>query len=222
MEDSGFRAIYYIPYNQDIFRRSTLYCGFIIDFKIFDIQVKDNFKVQKEDIFIDYSDFVRNYMTSKKENENLSELESGIFNSDNWIEKDITPPGRIVHSFHNCQGITTHDDKFDNLKFITDNLSSIKENSSYNNNTKINTKDKDMNTENITVTISKKDLEGAVKVKKEKTPTIVCKVDGELMEFKNEKALKKLMWKDRPENVIRYDLVGEVVVPFELETTKVK
>ena len=59
-----------------------------------------------------------------------------------------------------------------------------------------------------------------VKVKKEKTPKIVCKVDGELMEFKNEKALKKFIWKERPETIIKYDLTGEVIIPFDLEIIK--
>lgn len=58
---------------------------------------------------------------------------------------------------------------------------------------------------------------GAVKVKKEKTPKIICNVDGELISFKNEKELKKFIWKERPETIIKYDLVGEVVVPFDLQ-----
>lgn len=60
-------------------------------------------------------------------------------------------------------------------------------------------------------------LTGNVKVKKEKVAKLVCKIDGELIEFKNEKALKKFIWKERPETIIRYDLAGEVIVPFELE-----
>ena len=58
--------------------------------------------------------------------------------------------------------------------------------------------------------------------KKEKTAKIVCKVDGELMEFKNEDALKAFMWTSRCNEVIRYDLVGKVSVPFDLTTTIVK
>lgn len=58
---------------------------------------------------------------------------------------------------------------------------------------------------------------GKVKTKKEKVAKIVCKIDGELIEFKNEKALKKFIWKERPETIIKYDLVGEVVVPFDLQ-----
>lgn len=65
-------------------------------------------------------------------------------------------------------------------------------------------------------------LIGSVKVKKEKIAKIVCKIDGELMEFKNEKTLKKFIWKERPENIIKYELAGEVVVPFELEIIKDK
>ena len=60
------------------------------------------------------------------------------------------------------------------------------------------------------------------KVKKEKTPKIVCKIDQELIEFKNEKELKQYMWKERPNEVIRYNLDGKVSVPFELNTEKVK
>ena len=55
----------------------------------------------------------------------------------------------------------------------------------------------------------------------EKTATIVCNVDGELMNFADEKALKKFMFKERVDTVIRYNLVGEVTFPIELETTKI-
>ena len=54
------------------------------------------------------------------------------------------------------------------------------------------------------------------KVKKPKTPKIVCNVDGTLMEFADEAALKSFMWSSRVESVIRYDLAGKVTVPFEL------
>ena len=57
---------------------------------------------------------------------------------------------------------------------------------------------------------------GQLKVKKQKTPTIVCNVDGTLMEFADEAALKAFMWSSRVESVIRYDLAGKVTVPFEL------
>lgn len=54
------------------------------------------------------------------------------------------------------------------------------------------------------------------KVKKPKTPKIVCNVEGTLMEFADESALKSFMWSSRVESVIRYDLSGKVTVPFEL------
>lgn len=54
------------------------------------------------------------------------------------------------------------------------------------------------------------------KVKKPKTPKIVCNVEGTLMEFADEAALKQFMWSSRVESVIRYDLTGKVTVPFEL------
>ena len=57
---------------------------------------------------------------------------------------------------------------------------------------------------------------GQPKVKKTKTPKIVCNVDGALMEFADEAALKSFMWSSRVESVIRYDLSGKVTVPFEL------
>lgn len=57
---------------------------------------------------------------------------------------------------------------------------------------------------------------GKPKVKKPKTPKIVCNVEGTLMEFANEAALKAFMWSSRVESVIRYDLAGKVTVPFEL------
>ncbi len=57
---------------------------------------------------------------------------------------------------------------------------------------------------------------GKPKVKKPKTPKIVCNVEGTLMEFANEAALKQFMWSSRVESVIRYDLSGKVTVPFEL------
>jgi hypothetical protein len=62
------------------------------------------------------------------------------------------------------------------------------------------------------------------KVKKPKTAKIVCDVNGELMRFKDEAALKQFMWTSRVESVIRYDLAGKVTVPFELsiETNKKK
>lgn len=55
-----------------------------------------------------------------------------------------------------------------------------------------------------------------LKVKKPKTPKIVCNVEGTLMEFADEAALKQFMWSSRVESVIRYDLSGKVTVPFEL------
>ena len=57
---------------------------------------------------------------------------------------------------------------------------------------------------------------GKPKVKKPKTPKIVCNVEGTLMEFADESALKSFMWSSRVESVIRYDLAGKVTVPFEL------
>ena len=66
------------------------------------------------------------------------------------------------------------------------------------------------------------ELNPAVATKKGKTPKIVCSIDGELMRFKNESALKKFMWNQRPETVIRYDLVGTVEVPFELQIKETK
>lgn len=57
---------------------------------------------------------------------------------------------------------------------------------------------------------------GKPKVKKPKTPKIVCNVEGTLMEFADEAALKQFMWSSRVEYVIRYDLTGKVTVPFEL------
>ena len=57
---------------------------------------------------------------------------------------------------------------------------------------------------------------GKPKVKKPKTPKIVCNVNGDLMEFADEAALKSFMWSSRVESVIRYDLSGKVTVPFEL------
>lgn len=57
---------------------------------------------------------------------------------------------------------------------------------------------------------------GKPKVKKPKTPKIVCNVEGTLMEFADEAALKQFMWSSRVESVIRYDLAGKVTVPFEL------
>lgn len=57
---------------------------------------------------------------------------------------------------------------------------------------------------------------GKPKVKKPKTPKIVCDVNGELMRFVDEAELKAFMWSSRVESVIRYDLSGKVTVPFEL------
>ena len=57
---------------------------------------------------------------------------------------------------------------------------------------------------------------GKPKVKKPKTPKIVCNVNGDLMEFADEAALKAFMWSSRVESVIRYDLAGKITVPFEL------
>ena len=58
--------------------------------------------------------------------------------------------------------------------------------------------------------------------KKGKTPKIVCNIDGTLMAFKNEDALKTFMWSERPKSVIRYDLTGVVEVPFELQIKRSK
>lgn len=65
---------------------------------------------------------------------------------------------------------------------------------------------------------------GKPKVKKPKTPKIVCDVNGELMRFVDEAELKAFMWSSRVESVIRYDLAGKVTVPFELsvEAPKIK
>ena len=57
---------------------------------------------------------------------------------------------------------------------------------------------------------------GKPKVKKPKTAKIVCNVEGTLMEFADEAALKSFMWSSRVESVIKYDLAGKVTVPFEL------
>lgn len=73
-------------------------------------------------------------------------------------------------------------------------------------------------TMSVTIEITDEQLGGIVPTKKEKPAKIICKVDGELMEFKNEKALKAFMWSARPEKVIRYNLAGVVSVPFELVT----
>ena len=51
-----------------------------------------------------------------------------------------------------------------------------------------------MATDKITIELDVKQLGNLAKVKKEKTAKIVCKIDGELMEFKNEDALKAFMW----------------------------
>lgn len=59
-------------------------------------------------------------------------------------------------------------------------------------------------------------VNGKPKVKKPKTAKIVCNVEGALMEFADEAALKSFMWSSRVESVIRYDLSGKVTVPFEL------
>lgn len=76
--------------------------------------------------------------------------------------------------------------------------------------------------ENVIVTTDMlRELLGSkVKVKKEKLAKLVCKIDGELIEFKNEKALKKFIWKERPETIIIYKLEGEAVVPFDLVISK--
>ena len=58
--------------------------------------------------------------------------------------------------------------------------------------------------------------------KETKVPTIVCNIDGELLQFADENALKKFMFKERVDTVIRYDLVGEVTVPMKLITTEIK
>lgn len=55
-----------------------------------------------------------------------------------------------------------------------------------------------------------------LKAKKPKTPKIVCNVEGTLIAFADEAALKQFMWSSRVESVIRYDLSGKVTVPFEL------
>ena len=60
------------------------------------------------------------------------------------------------------------------------------------------------------------------KTKKVKTPTIVCNIDGTLMKFADEKALKKFMFKERVDTCIRYNLVGEVTFPVELTVTAIK
>lgn len=60
------------------------------------------------------------------------------------------------------------------------------------------------------------------KVKKAKTPRIVCNIDGELKSFKDEDKLKQFMFKERVDTVIRYDLVGQVIFPIQLETKPIK
>jgi len=60
------------------------------------------------------------------------------------------------------------------------------------------------------------------KVKKEKVPKIVCSVDGVLQSFKDEAELKHFMFTQRVQNVIRYDLTGQVQFPIELVTVAVK
>ena len=54
-----------------------------------------------------------------------------------------------------------------------------------------------------------------------KIPTIVCNVDGALMQFADESALKKFMFKERVDTVIRYNLAGEVTIPMKLVTAPV-
>lgn len=75
-------------------------------------------------------------------------------------------------------------------------------------------------TKELTTELQEKIVEiimaSGMKPKKPKTPKIVCDVNGELMQFANEAALKSFMWSSRVESVIRYDLAGKVIVPFEL------
>ncbi len=75
-------------------------------------------------------------------------------------------------------------------------------------------------TKELTTELQEKIVEiimaSGMKPKKPKTPKIVCNVEGTLMEFANEAALKQFMWSSRVESVIRYDLSGKVTVPFEL------
>lgn len=86
---------------------------------------------------------------------------------------------------------------------------------------KSNKKEKEMS-DKITIEINKDMLIKEAKVKKEKPAKIICRVDGELIEFKNEDKLKAFMWSERPKEVIRYDISGSVSVPFDLTTTPVK
>jgi len=82
-------------------------------------------------------------------------------------------------------------------------------------------KEKEMS-DKITIEIDKDVFAQQAKVKKEKPAKIICKVDGELIEFKNEDKLKAFMWTERPKEVIRYNISGTVSVPFDLTTTPIK
>lgn len=88
---------------------------------------------------------------------------------------------------------------------VKTNLNQIKE----------NTMTKELTTE-LQEKIVEMIIASGMKPKKPKTPKIVCDVNGELMQFANEAALKQFMWSSRVESVIRYDLTGKVTVPFEL------
>lgn len=88
---------------------------------------------------------------------------------------------------------------------VKTNLNQIKE----------NTMTKELTTE-LQEKIVEMIIASGMKPKKPKTPKIVCDVNGELMQFADEAALKSFMWSSRVESVIRYDLTGKVTVPFEL------
>ena len=83
------------------------------------------------------------------------------------------------------------------------------------NQTKENTMTKELTTE-LQEKIVEMIMASGMKTKKPKTPKIVCNVEGTLMEFADEVALKSFMWSSRVESVIKYDLTGKVTVPFEL------
>ena len=74
----------------------------------------------------------------------------------------------------------------------------------------------------LTINGSSIEVGSTPKLKKEKTALIVCNIDNELIEFQNEKELKKFMWSNRPNKVLRYNLVGETIVPFDLDIIPVK
>lgn len=110
-----------------------------------------------------------------------------------------------------------HDDEFDALpyaKHIWETYNGAAKNVV--NNLINQTKEFTMNNELKEAILELIATNGKPKVKKPKTPKIVCDVNGELMRFVDEAELKAFMWSSRVESVIRYDLAGKVTVPFEL------